>query len=162
MHLIIGEQHLPNAGRLRVVAALAGIERAQLVHLCAAQLEVEQLEVTRDAFRISGLGQDDDPFLQLKAQDDLPGVPAVLFGNRGDDRMGQQRRIALPERAPRLDFYIVLVQDRAQLLLVRDLSRVNLHRKTTSPADHSSQLSLLYLKHCFIQLEFSDKTLSVF
>ena len=47
-------------------------------------------------------------------------------------------------------------------LLVRDLSRVNLHRKTTSPADHSSQLSLLYLKHCFIQLELSDKTLSVF
>ena len=35
-------------------------------------------------------------------------------------------------------------------------------QKTISLANHSSQLSLLHLKHRFTQLEFSDKTLSVF
>ena len=96
MDLVVLEQHFCHARRFRVVVALAGIQRAQRVHLVLCECKVEDIEVARDPLRVGGLGQDDQPVLYLKAQDDLPGVLAVLLRQPGDGRVGEQAGVAVP------------------------------------------------------------------
>lgn len=91
-------EHLLHARRIGIVGALAGIHRPNLVHLIPGQFEVEDVQIGSDALGICGLWQRDDALLHLKTQDDLSGIFAILFSQRLDRRIGQQRSVAVAQR----------------------------------------------------------------
>ncbi|MBO7675133.1 MAG: class I SAM-dependent methyltransferase, partial [Atopobiaceae bacterium] len=73
-----GEKTLRIDGVVGVVRSLAGVQRADGVHLGVRQLEAKDVEVGLDALRTRGLGQHHEALLHLEAQHDLPGILAVL------------------------------------------------------------------------------------
>src|SRR4051794_29223619 len=88
---------------------LALVQAIETLDLVARELEVPELEVLLDALRSDRLGEHDVADLDVPAQHDLPGRPAVSLGDLGDH--GVVEHLALGQRAPRLG-------DDAQLLVL--------------------------------------------
>ena len=95
MDLIVSKQHLRHTGGLRIVAAPAGVQGAQLRHLSFGQFKVEDVQVSGDPPRVGGLGQYDEPVLHLKAADDLSGVLAVVPRQLGTAGVVDTAEVAL-------------------------------------------------------------------
>ena len=93
MDLVVLKQHLRHTGGLRIVAAPAGVQGAQLRHLSFGQFKVEDVQVSGDPPRVGGLGQNDEAALHFKAEDDLAGVLAVFLRQLGIDGVGEQAAV---------------------------------------------------------------------
>ena len=70
-------------------AALAGVEGVDGGELVGGELEVEDVEVLRDAVRLGRLRDDRAALLQVPAQHHLGGVLPCASAMRADDRVLQ-------------------------------------------------------------------------
>src|SRR5579862_3403463 len=75
----------------RVEEALAGrAEGVDALHVVGVEVEVQDVQVRRQALWPGGLGDDDGPRLaEQPAQRHLAGALAVLGADRGQDRIGE-------------------------------------------------------------------------
>ena len=111
--IVAGSRGLGRAQPKRVgvrAEAVAGVQGARRPARPRGQLEVEDVDVLPHPLGAHRLGEDDVAQLDVPAQHDLGGRPAVLRRASVGQRRVVQQAAALPDRAPRLGRDAVLAR----------------------------------------------------